>query len=249
MPEYGKIQKPDVKPPLHRSTNNKVLAGVCGGLKESGYGSANFWRGLFIVSNFLVPSSGTIVYIIMALTIKTLGSQSATEPKDTQVNNKNEPPELPVGAIYSMKGAGEQLVVYPEKVTITPLGVLGFLTKGISGTKSIYFKTITGIEFREAGAVFSGFITFTIPGANEMNAGIFKAASDENTFMFAGADKNALANTIKEYIEKKLDLTKSQSNSDKGDISVELEKFARLKEQGVITEDEFVAAKKKLLGL
>ena len=249
MPEYGKIQKPDVKPPLHRSTNNKVLAGVCGGLKESGYGSANFWRGLFIVSNFLVPSSGTIVYIIMALTIKTLGSQSATEPKDTQVNNKNEPPELPLGAIYSMKGVQDELVVYSDKLTISPKGVLAFFNKGISGTKTIYYRNISGVEFREAGAVFSGFMTFTIPGAVEQNSGIFKATKDENTFMFAGVDKNALANTIKEYVEKNLGLSTNQSNSDKGDISVELEKFARLKEQGVITEDEFVAAKKKLLGL
>ena len=267
MAEYGKIQRPNSKPGLHRSSNNKVLAGVCGGLRESGYGAANFWRGLFIISNFFVPSSGIIIYIIMALTIKTSGSQSVESPAktgsqvfnaalptiakpiDTQVNNKVEPPELPVGAIYSMQGVGEQLVVYPEKLTITPQGAFGFFTKGISGTKSIYFKTITGIEFRESGALFSGFMTFTIPGANEMNAGIFKAASDENTFMFAGVDKNALANTIKEYIEKKLVPTTSQSNSGNGDISVELEKFLRLKEQGVITEDEFVAAKKKLLGL
>ncbi|WP_250395225.1 PspC domain-containing protein [Synechococcus sp. MU1655] len=267
MAEYGKIQRPNSKPGLHRSSNNKVLAGVCGGLRESGYGAANFWRGLFIVSNFFVPSSGIIVYIVMALTIKMTGSQSVestakagsqvfnaalptiANPINTQINNKIESPELPDGAIYSMQGVGEQLVVYPNKLTISPQGAFGFFTKGISGTKSIYFKNITGIEFREAGAVFSGFITFTIPGANEKNAGIFQAASDENTFMFAGVDKNVLANTIKGYVEKNLGLPAIQSNSGNGDISVELEKFMRLKEQGVIAEDEFAAAKKKLLGL
>ena len=267
MAEYGKIQKPNLKPGLHRSSNNKVLAGVCGGLRESGYGAANFWRGLFIVSNFFVPSSGIIVYIIMALTIKMTDFQSVAsttktrskvfnaalptiaKPIDTQVNNKVEPPELPAGTVYFMKGVQDELVVYPDKLTISPKGVLAFFNKGISGTKTIYYKNITGVEFREAGDVFSGFMTFTIPGAVEKNSGIFKATKDENTFMFAGVDKNVLANTIKEYVEKNLGLPTIQSNSGNGDISVELEKFSRLKEQGVITEDEFVAAKKKLLGL
>ena len=42
------------------------------------------------------------------------------KPIDTQVNNKVEPPELPVDAIYSMKGVQDELVVYPDKLTISP---------------------------------------------------------------------------------------------------------------------------------
>ena len=100
-----------------------------------------------------------------------------------------------------MKGVQDQIEVFDDKVTITPKGILALMNKGLKGTKTIPFSSISAIQFKEAGAVFSGYLQFTIPGGNESKGGVFSAASDENTFMFAQKKNNALATQIKEYIE------------------------------------------------
>ena len=151
--------------------------------------------------------------------------------------------------VYEMKGVAETLVVYEDKVTITPKGVLGLMTKGLKGTKTIPFVSITGIQFKEAGAVFSGYIQFTIPGGNESKGGVFAAANDENTFMFAEKKNNESAVKIKQYIESAvLKLRTPQAHEPNTNISEELMKLAKLKEQGVLSEEEFVSAKRKLIG-
>ena len=118
-----------------------------------------------------------------------------------------------MSSIHTMKGVQDQLEVFEDKVTITPKGILGFMNKGLKGTKTIPFSSISAIQFKEAGAVFSGYLQFTIPGGNESKGGVFSAASDENTFMFAEKKNNALAIQIKEYIETKVQELHSPRNT------------------------------------
>lgn len=154
-----------------------------------------------------------------------------------------------MNTIFEMKGVGEILVVYEDKVTITPKGVLGFMSKGLKGTKTIPFASITGIQFREAGTFISGYIQFTIPGGNESKGGVFDAASDENTFMFAEKKNNEMANNIKEYIESAvLKLRTPHHHTQSANLADELQKLAMLKEQGILSDDEFQSAKMKLIG-
>lgn len=47
-----------------------------------------------------------------------------------------------MSSIHTMKGVGELLEVFDDKVTITPKGVLGFMAKGLKGTKTIPFSSI-----------------------------------------------------------------------------------------------------------
>ena len=103
--------------------------------------------------------------------------------------------------VYTMKGVGDLLEVYDDKLTITPKGVLGFMTKGVKGTKTIPFLSISAIQLKKSGLT-SGYLQFTIPGGNESRRGLFDAASDENTFMFAGNNDQAVQ--IKEYIENRI---------------------------------------------
>ena len=99
--------------------------------------------------------------------------------------------------VMEMNGVGEVLQVFEDKITITPKGVLGFLAKGLKGTKTIPIASITAIQFREAGLV-NGYLQFTIPGGVESRGGALAAARDENTFMFSANDG---AVEIKEFIE------------------------------------------------
>ncbi len=155
----------------------------------------------------------------------------------------------PPRPIYTMDGVGELLEVYADKVCITPRGVFGFLSKGLKGTKTIPFTSITAIQFREAGRILSGFIQFTIPGGNESRGGLFDATEDENTFMFADVDGgNYLALQIKNYIETEVQKLRTPRSSITANLSDELQKLAQLNAQGVLSDTEFNAAKKRLLG-
>lgn len=88
-----------------------------------------------------------------------------------------------MSTVYTMKGNGDFLEVYEDKVTITPKGVLGFLGKGLQGAKTIPFFSITGIRFKETGLV-AGYLHFTVHDVSDK--GVLDIASHENTFMFAG---------------------------------------------------------------
>lgn len=149
---------------------------------------------------------------------------------------------------YEFHGVGGVLRVYEGKLTITPKGTMGFLTKGMKGTKSIPYSSITGIQFKEAGAVFSGYLQFTILGGVESAGGLFDAASDENTFMYAGVENNEFAIEVNRYIETAVANARVPSSAAGANgLSDELQKLASMKEQGLLSEDEFRTAKEKLI--
>lgn len=155
-----------------------------------------------------------------------------------------------MNCVYNMKGVQDLLEVFEDKVTITPKGILGFMNKGLKGTKSIPFTSITAIQFKEAGAVFSGFLQFTIPGGNESRGGVFSAASDENSFMFANKSNNELAIKIKEYIEgnvRELQKPSHVASQSTTSLADELKKLASLRDGGILSEQEFQTAKIRLI--
>jgi hypothetical protein len=102
---------------------------------------------------------------------------------------------------FELHGQGALLTVYDDKVTIETKGVLGFMTRGLSGVKTIPFKTLTSIQFAKATALANGFIQFGIMGGREMRGGVFEAVSDENSIVFKKG-MNEKAEEIKEFIEK-----------------------------------------------
>ncbi len=150
--------------------------------------------------------------------------------------------------VYTMKGVQDFLEVFEDRISITPKGVLGFLNKGLKGTKEIPFTSIVAVQFKEAGALFNGYIQFTIPGGIENRSGIFAATKDENTVMFR-ENSNALAFEIKTYIDTAVRKLKTpEMKPPTASLSDELKNLAELKEQGILSEEEFQTAKKKLIG-
>ena len=151
--------------------------------------------------------------------------------------------------IYSMKGVQDLLEVYEDKVTITPKGFTGLVNKGLKGTKTIPFVSISAVQFKKSGWT-SGYLQFTLTGGIESRGGVFEATKDENTFMFAGAPANIQAEKIRAYIEGRMHEMRSQPMQAAAPVSVadELSKLAGLKEKGVLSEAEFQEAKRRLIG-
>ena len=151
--------------------------------------------------------------------------------------------------LFAMRGLQDLLEVFEDRVTIAPKGILGFLNKGGRGTKEIPFASIVAVQFKESGAVFSGYLQFTIPGGIESRGGTLAATKDENTFMFAGSESNAMARQIKQYIDGAVRRSRApRPAAPAPSLSDELQKLAQLQAPGVLSEEEFRAAKKRLLG-
>ncbi len=149
-------------------------------------------------------------------------------------------------SVYKVKGIGGELEVFEDKLTIAPIGILGFIYKGLKGTKTIPFTSITAIQHKKAGLT-AGYLQFTLPGGNESRGGLLSAVWDENTFVYDA--ENTLMGEIKTYLERKIQESRSAKagSATQSSAADELLKLVKLKEQGVLSEEEFMRAKHKIL--
>jgi hypothetical protein len=151
---------------------------------------------------------------------------------------------------FELKGKGGLLTVFDDKVIIEVKGVLGFLTQGLAGGKTIPMEAIQSVQFRKGGAFVNGFIQFGIMGGREKQGGVLAAVDDENSVVFS-MDQNDKAEEIKNYIEGII-LNRSKGGQtvvQQASAADEILKFKNLLDAGVITQEEFDAKKKALLGL
>jgi hypothetical protein len=175
---------------------------------------------------------GVIVIILIALVVS---------------SNRKRKAAAEAKSIYRVSGVGGDLEVFEGRLTITPRGAFGFLNKGIKGTKTIPFTSITAIQYKEPGLT-NGYLQLTVPGGNESRRGVFAAASDENSFMFR-ASQSEVMQEVKLYIERRVEELSNRSGTSAVAASMadELLKLAKLKDQGLLTEEEFATAKEELL--
>lgn len=148
--------------------------------------------------------------------------------------------------LHTIRGVQDQLEVFDSKIAITPKGFLGFINKGIKGTKEIPFTSITAIQLKKA-RLTSGYIQFTVSGGNESRGGIFSATKDENTFMFIHKHNDVMTE-IKDYIESRMAESRvPQTSVSIASLSDEIQKLAQLHEQGILSAEEFQSAKNRLI--
>jgi len=145
-----------------------------------------------------------------------------------------------MSAVYTLEGISGLLEVFEDKITITPKGVFAFLRPGI---RTIPIYSIFAIHLKKSGLMSSGYLQFIVPGGRGQTA----PGRDENAIVFLG--QNELALEIKEYIEKRIqELRKAQIDTTHPSIVDELQKLADMKRAGILSEEEFQVAKRKLIG-
>ena len=152
---------------------------------------------------------------------------------------------------YELKAyGGQHLDVYEDKVVRTIKAGLGSFMNGnpLAGTKTIYFVDCVGIQFKKFSGITPGFLQFETAGGNVSN--------NENTFYWSFTDKETIKvmEEVAEYCKKRIDETKSSKNASSTTIiqpsgADELIKYKQLLDSGIITQEEFDAKKKQLLGL
>jgi len=150
--------------------------------------------------------------------------------------------------LLSANGHNGQLELLENRIRITRKGSLGFLSHGYSGAREIQIDQISSINFKPAGNFANGYIQFTFLGGTQVKSGIQEASRDENAVIFLKKHQTDFEK-IKDAVEEKIRDFKAKDVSKPTMGLDDLSKLAELKNKGIITEEEFQAKKKQILGL
>lgn len=145
-------------------------------------------------------------------------------------------------------GHNGQINLLDDKLIISRKGFVAFLTNGLKGEKTIPFSSITAVQFKAANMWVNGYIQFSVQGGVEGRGGVFDATRDENSVMFRGGEQHERFSKLKEIVEERLSAVRPGS-PERISVADELEKFANLRDRGIITNEEFNSQKQKILGI
>jgi hypothetical protein len=143
---------------------------------------------------------------------------------------------------------GDTLEISGGSVIIRKRGLANMLASGMNGERSISISSLTGIQLK-LGALFSpGYILFSYAGSKPFFGGVIEATQDPDGFMFA-RDLNDQVKAFKDRVEVLMReaVRPSSPVPPQASLSDELRKLAELRDQGTLTQQEFEAAKKRLL--
>ena len=145
--------------------------------------------------------------------------------------------------LFELKGNGNKLFIYEDKL------VFKFLTD----EKVVDIVDVESVEFSKASMWKNGYLSLGVKNEIKNSNGIRGAAKDLRSIVFF-PKQNELAEKVYNHIRKLIEENKKNtvpvvnqvqtlSNAD------ELRKYKQLLDDGIITQEEFDAKKKQLLGL
>lgn len=154
--------------------------------------------------------------------------------------------------VYDLIGVrGRYMKVYDDKCVIgTTPGLGSLITGNVSdGEKTIYYVDCVGVQFKRSNLQIGYLQLETASSSMNNKANNF---FNENSFTY---DESVISNTtmyqVSEYVKSKVEEAKNKKNAPTVAVSIadELLKFKQLLDMGALTQDEFDAMKKQLLGL
>jgi Domain of unknown function (DUF4429)/Short C-terminal domain len=116
-----------------------------------------------------------------------------------------------------------------------------------AGDRRIPLASITAVEVRQARVFTNGFIRFTVPGSPEFRGGVQSAMRDENAVTFRRGQSKGF-NMIRAAVEQSIAAhAGAPTGSTEPDIPEQIKKLDELRDQKLITDEEFDAKKAELL--
>ena len=167
-------------------------------------------------------------------------------------NNRSSAEEI----LVKLKGSfGEAFVITDRRLYLMKWG---FKTGQTLGSRCVAFEfgNITGIEIKKN--VMTGAVEILSPATQKTKIGYWgqgenSAVKSDNVVTFQNTRFKHFQHAVNIARELIADYhnpdDKRSSETDNSDYIAELERLAKLKEKGIVTEEEFAAKKKKLLGL
>ncbi len=152
------------------------------------------------------------------------------------------------------KGTNGQITVDDDFVTLHRKGFNARVQVG-KGEKRLPISTIAGVQWKPAGALVEGFLQFSVPGGNEKRSALGSATKgarqDENSVTFRRAQQSEFE-AVRGFVENAIAKRGSGGQTivhqaAAPDIADQLGKLAALRDQGILTDEEFAAQKARLL--
>jgi hypothetical protein len=134
-----------------------------------------------------------------------------------------------------------------DRIKIIRKGVMAFLSQGLKGDKEILLSQVSSVQLKRAGLLTNGYIQFAFAGGREAKRGIFEATQDENTVMFKASQQAAFL-AIRSEIERLQRSGTRPAEAERVNLG-DIEKLGVLRDKGLITQAEFDAKKRQILGL
>lgn len=154
--------------------------------------------------------------------------------------------------MIEVSGQGGQIQFDGQYVTITRKGFLARATHG-KGEKRLHISQIAAVQWKPAGPMVNGFIQLTVPGGIEQRSKFgsqtIDATKDENSVIFTRKQQPEF-----EKLRAALDAAIATQHAPQApaaaapaSLADELGKLAQLRDQGILSPDEFEAQKARLL--
>ena len=159
--------------------------------------------------------------------------------------------------LLELKGTNGILKVLDDCIIISRKSAMGFLSQGIKGDRTIFYKDIASFEFKKPTILANGYIQFIINGTFATNNAVgllgtsTSSLQDPNTIILRAFNKETPILSEKVYttiMQKMKEARVTPSSGQKVSSADELRKFKQLLDDGVINEQEFEKKKKELLG-
>ena len=153
--------------------------------------------------------------------------------------------------IYELDGGVAKILkIYDDHcVLVAQKNFMSLLTQNIfNGDKEFYYSNLTSVQFKQASKWINGYIQFEYPGSHSAGNDF----NSENSFAFQLAKlDNEKAVEAVDFIKSKIRESKNPTQTvvSTPSAAVDLKKFMLLLDAGIITQNEFDAKKKELLGL
>ena len=142
------------------------------------------------------------------------------------------------------KGTNGLITIDGDWLTIDRKGTGGHS----AGDRRIPLASITAVQLQPARVFTNGFIRFTVPGSPEFRGGLQTAMRDENAVTFRRGQAKGF-NMIRAAVEHSITARHAgaPSGASEPDIPEQIKKLDELRDQKLITDEEFEAKKAELL--
>lgn len=190
------------------------------------------------------------------------GANLNTEPEIESPFNqtmeiiKERAEKLGNGAVYTIYGSrGRKITIFPNKAVIkTDVTIGSIITQNATdGEKIIYYTDVIGVQYKECKLTL-GYLQLETSSSSMNNR--FSNFFNENTFTYTTENvSNEVMRQVTNYVNERVAVAKSSGSNiehsvkQSSSIVDELKQLKELLDLGIVTEEEFNAKKKQLLGL
>ena len=156
-----------------------------------------------------------------------------------------------IGSIFGHKAGsilgGNYLLVTDRKVVVIKAGMSVWATGGFGlKTKTFLYDHITSVDVSKG--IFFGEIEIVTGGMVEKGSGgFFSGASKDSVIQFEKKYFEEVQRLAKKILELAQQSRESRSLPSSNDVLEQIRKLAELRDAGIITEEEFLEKKRRLL--